>query len=147
MAQTPTPQGAHGPSGSVAVKPKPLALVGGLLLIVSAFLPWISNGGSLTGFDLPVQVLWDFETGDGPVKLGFVLVAIGAIGGGLSLGQRTTWVRRLCGSIGVAIVLGFAAQLYRAIDASGGSIGDVFGTIGVGVYVALAGAVALQISR
>jgi type IV secretory pathway VirB2 component (pilin) len=145
--QTPAPQAAHGPPGSVAVKPKPLALVGSLLLIVSAFLPWISGAGSATGFDVPVQALWDIETADGPVKLGFVIVAIGAIGGGLSLGQRTTWLRRLCGSIGVAIVLGFAAQLYRVIDASGGSIGDVFSTIGVGVYVALAGAVALQISR
>lgn len=112
-----------------------------------AFLPWISGAGSATGFDVPVQALWDIEAADGPVKLGFVLVAIGAIGGGLSLGQRTTWLRRLGGSIGVAIVLGFAAQLYRVIDASGGSIGDVFTTIGVGVYVALAGAVALQISR
>jgi hypothetical protein len=47
----------------------------------------------------------------------------------------------------VAIVLGFAAQLYRAIDATGGSVGDVFTTIGVGIYLALAGAVALQFSR
>lgn len=145
VVQTPASQVARGPGRSVAVKP--LALVGGLLLIVSAFLPWISGAGSATGFDVPVQALWDIEAADGPVKLGFVLVAIGAIGSGLSLGQRTTWLRRLCGSIGVAIVLGFAAQLYRAIDASGGSLGDVFTTIGVGVYVALAGAVALQISR
>ncbi len=144
-AQTPAPQAAHGPGSSVTVKP--LALVGGLLLIVSAFLQWILGAGSATGFDVPVQALWDIEAADGPVKLGFVLVAIGAIGGGLSLVQRTSWLRRLCGSIGVAIVLGFALQIYRVIDGPGGSIGDVLTTIGPGVYVALAGAVALQISR
>jgi hypothetical protein len=126
---------------------KPLPLVGGLLLIASSFLQWILGGGSATAFDVPVQALWDIETADGPVKLGFVLVAIGAIGGGLSLGQRTAWLRRLCGSIRVAIVLAFAVQIYRVIDGSGGSIGDVLTTIGPGVYAALAGAVALQISR
>jgi len=145
VVQAPVPQAAHGPGRSVAVKP--LALVGGLLLVVSAFLQWILGAGSATGLDVPVQALWDIEAADGPVKLGFVLVAIGAIGGGLSLVPRTAWLRRLCGSIGVAIVLGFAAQLYRVIDGSGGSLGDVLTTIGPGVYVALAGAVALQISR
>lgn len=95
---------------------------------------------------MPVQALWDINTADGPVKLGFVLVALGAIGG-LTLGKRTSWIRRLCGSIGVAIVLGFAVQIYRVIDGSGGSIGDVLTTIGPGVYVALAGAVGLQVSR
>ena len=126
---------------------KPLALVGGVLLVVSAFLQWILGGGSATALDVPVQALWDIETADGPIKLGFVLVAIGAIGGGLSLVPRTSWIRRLCGSIGVAIVLGFAVQIYRVIDGSGGSIDDVLTTIGPGVYVALAGAVGLQISR
>jgi len=143
--QAPVPQAAPGPARSVTVKP--LALVGGLLLFVSAFLQWILGAGSATGFDVPVQALWDIETTDGPVKLGFVLVALGAIGGGLTLGRRTSWMRRLCGSIGVAIVLGFAAQIYRVIDASGGSMGDVLTTIGPGVYVALTGAVALQVSR
>jgi type IV secretory pathway VirB2 component (pilin) len=144
-AQAPGPQAAPGARRSVTVKP--LALVGGLLLIVSAFLEWILGAGSATGLDVPVQALWDINTADGPVKLGFVLVALGAIGGGLTLGRRTSWIRRLCGSIGVAIVLGFAVQIYRVIDGSGGSIGDVLTTIGPGVYVALAGAVGLQVSR
>jgi hypothetical protein len=129
----------------VAVKPLPVA--GGLVLLVSAFLPWISGAGSASALDIPIQALWDIEATDGPVKLGFALLALGALGAGLALVQRSPWLRRLCGSIGVAIVLGFAAQLYRAIDATGGSVGDVFTTIGVGIYLALAGAVALQFSR
>jgi hypothetical protein len=143
--QTPAPQPVQTPRRSVAVKPLPV--VGGLLLLVSAFLPWISGAGSTSALDIPIQALWDIEAADGPVKLGFALLALGVLAAGLAVIQRGPWLRRLCGSLGVAIVLGFAAQLYRAIDASGGSVGDVFTTIGVGVYVALAGAVALQFSR
>ncbi|MGH2673493.1 MAG: zinc ribbon domain-containing protein [Actinomycetota bacterium] len=142
---TPAPQAVQTPRRSVAVKPLPV--VGGLVLLVSTFLPWISAAGSANALDIPIQALWDIEAADGPVKLGFALLALGVLGAGLALIQRSPWFRRLCGSIGVAIVLGFAAQLYRAIDASGGSVGDVFTTIGAGVYVALAGAVALQFSR
>ena len=129
----------------MAVKPLPVA--GGPLLLASAFLPWISGAGSANALDIPIQALWDIEAADGPVKLGFALLALGILGAGLAVIQRTPWLLRLCGILGVAIFLGFAAQLYRAIDASGGSVGDVFSTIGVGVYVALAGAVALQFSR
>lgn len=143
--QAPAPQAVQTPRRSVAVKPLPVA--GGLLLLASAFLPWISGAGSANALDIPIQALWDIEAADGPVKLGFALLALGILGTGLAVIQRTPWLLRLCGILGVAIVLGFAAQLYRAIDASGGSVGDVFSTIGVGVYVALAGAVALQFSR
>jgi hypothetical protein len=126
---------------------KPLPVLGGVLLVVSAFLPWISGAGSANALDIPIQALWDIETIDGPVKLAFALLALGVLGAGLVIIQRGSWLRRLCGSVGAAIVLGFAAQLYRVIDAAGGSPGDVLSAIGVGVYVALAGAVALQFSR
>lgn len=143
--ETAAAQARPAPGRSLTVKPLPV--VGGLLLVVSAFLPWISGNGSANALDIPIQALWDIETIDGPVKLGFALLGLGALGAGLAVIQRSSWLRRLCGSVGVAIVLGFAAQLYRVIDAAGGSPGDVFSTIGVGVYVALAGAVALQFSR
>jgi hypothetical protein len=51
------------------------------------------------------------------------------------------------GSIGLALILGFALNLYRSIDQAGGSLGDVIGAVGLGIYVALAGAVCLQISK
>lgn len=143
--QAAAPQERPAPGRSVSVKPLPV--LGGVLLVVSAFLPWISGAGSANALDIPIQALWDIETVDGPVKLGFALLALGVLGAGLAIIQRSSWLRRLCGSVGVAIVLGFAAQLYRVIDAAGGSPGDVLSAIGVGVYVALAGAVALQFSR
>jgi hypothetical protein len=127
---------------------KPLALAGGSAMILSVLLPWISIGGSTTNaLDVPIQALWDLNTTDGAVKLGFVVMALGAVGAGLSFVAKTAKIRRLAGSIGLAVVLAFALQLYRSVDQSGGSFGDALGAIGIGVYVALAGAVALQISK
>jgi hypothetical protein len=113
--------------------------------VVAVFLPWL--GGSSNALDVPIEALWDLEAGDGPVKLGFALLALGGLGAGLSFVSRLAWVRRLCGSVALAATLGFALQLYRSVDQLGGTFGDVFDAIGFGVYIALAGAVALQVSR
>jgi hypothetical protein len=43
--------------------------------------------------------------------------------------------------------LAFGGQLSSAIDAAGGSAGDVFSAIDAGAYVALGGGISLQISR
>ena len=126
---------------------KPLALTGGLALVVSAFLPWISGGPSVSAVDIPLEAVWNLEAGDGPVKLGFVLLALGGVGAALAFVPRSARFRRVIGSIGLALILGFALNLYRSIDQAGGSLGDVIGAVGLGIYVALAGAVCLQISR
>jgi zinc-ribbon domain len=127
----------------------PLALGGGLALMAASLLPWISTEGvpSTNAFDIPIQFIWDLNTGDGPIKIGLVLLALGAAAAALSFVPRTTAIRRIWGSVGLAIVLGFVLQVYRSIDAAGGSFGDVFSTIGIGVYLALAGAIATQISK
>ena len=116
-------------------------------MVVAAFLPWISGGSSASALDIPLEAVWNIEAGDGPVKLGFAILGLGAVGAGLAFVPRSATVRRLIGSVGLALILGFALQLYRSIDQAGGSVGDVFGAIGFGIYVALAGAVCLQISR
>lgn len=144
---TPQPAAAR-PTTGQARPIKPLALAGGAALVVATFLPWLSGvGSSVNALDLPIQALWDVDAQDGAVKLGFALLAFGAVGIALAFVPGPAALRRLCGSLGVAAVLAFAAQLYRAIDAQGGTLGDVFDVIGVGLYVALAGAVALQVSR
>ncbi len=126
----------------------PLALIGGGLLVVATFLPWITGGGiSVDALDVPIESLWSLSAGDGPIKVGFLTLLLGGAGAGLSLLPRTAWIRRLCGSIGAAVVLAFAVQLFRSIDQAGGSGGDLFSAIGIGVYVALAGALALQFSK
>lgn len=130
---------------------KPLALGGGLALVVSTFLPWISGGGvsavSANALDIPIQTLWDLNAGDGPIKIGFVLLGLGVAAAGLSFVPRMNGIRRICGSVALAIVLGFTLQLYRSVDLAGGSVGDVFSTIGFGVYTALAGAIVTQVSK
>ena len=154
-AQLPAPPSAphpamRTPAGPVAGRPlRPLALGGGLALVVASLLPWISTDGapSTNAFDIPIQFIWDLNTADGPVKIGFVVLALGAAAAVLSFVPRTTAIRRICGSVALVIVLGFALQLYRSIDAAGGASGDVFGVIGIGVYLALAGAIVTQISK
>ena len=115
--------------------------------MVSAFLPWISGGASVSAIDIPLEAVWNLEAGDGPVKLGFVLLALGGVGAALAFVPRSARIRRVIGSIGLALILGFALNLYRSIDQAGGSLSDVIGAVGLGIYVALAGAVCLQISK
>lgn len=126
---------------------KPVALAGGIALVVSALLPWTQGPDAPNALDLPVELLWSLVPGDGPIKIGFLLLAIGGFGAGLAFVPRTAWIRRLCGSLATAIVLAFAVQLFRALDQSGLGAGDLLDVVGAGVYVALAGAVALSASR
>ncbi|HET7236547.1 MAG TPA: zinc ribbon domain-containing protein [Actinomycetota bacterium] len=145
------------PTASVAVRPalgtavplRPFALASGALLVIASLLPWISIEGvpSVNALDVPVQALWDLNAADGPIEVGFVLIALGLLGGGLSLLPRTAWIRRLCGSITLAVVAMFVLQLFRSVDQSGGSVGDFVSSIGIGVYAATAAAVGLQVSR
>ena len=137
------------PAVSRALPFKPLALGGGALLAIAAFLPWIAIAGlgSTSALDIPVQALWDFNAGDGPVKVGFVTIALGLIGAGLSFLPRTATIRRLCGSIALAVVAAFLLQFFRAFDQGGGSLGDFFSSIGIGAFLSIPAAIGLQISR
>ena len=143
------PHAVVGPAATTAVPLKPLALAGGALLVIASLLPWISISGlgSVNALDIPVQSLWDLNAPDGPIKIGFITIALGLIGGGLSFVPRTAGIRRLCGSIALAVGAAFALQLFRSIDQSGGSIGDFVSSIGIGVYAAIPAAIGLQISR
>lgn len=145
----PVPQAAEPPRATQATSLRPLALGSGVLLAVASVLPWISLDGapSINALDIPIQALWDLNAADGPIEIGFITVTLGLLGAGLSFVARTAWVRRLCGSITLAIVAIFVLQLFRSIDQAGGSLGDVLGAIGIGVYVAAAAAIGLQVSR
>jgi hypothetical protein len=116
-------------------------------LVVSAFLPWISGSPGVSAVDIPLEAVWNLEASDSGVKLGYVLLALGGVGAALAFVPRSARFRRVIGSIGLALILGFSLNLYRSIDQAGGSLSDVIGAVGLGIYVALAGAVCLQISR
>lgn len=117
--------------------------------MVAAFLPWLSIDGlgSTSALDVPVQALWDLNAGDGPIKIGFVTIALGVLGAGLSFLPRTATIRRLCGSFALAVAAAFLLQSFRAFEQAGGSLGDFVGAIGIGVYLTIVGAFGLQMSR
>jgi hypothetical protein len=82
-----------------------------------------------------------------PLKLGFAVLAPGAWGAGLAFVPRSAGSLQVIGSVGLAVILGFALPLYRSIDRAGGTAGGVIDAIGMGVVVALAGAVCLEVSK
>jgi hypothetical protein len=59
---------------SRVLEPSPIALIGGVLAIISCFLAWDGYDNS---FDVPLQFLWDKDA-TGGVKLGIPLVSVAA---------------------------------------------------------------------
>lgn len=125
---------------------KPLALVCGLAIVVGAFLPWIGGGSGASAFDVPIPFLWDLTAVDGSGGVGFLLLITGALGAGLSFVPKTAALRRIAGTVTVAIVVAFALQLFRFLDAGGGG-SDLLDFLGAGAFVSLAGGFVLQFSR
>jgi len=148
-APHPVVQAARAPRSSTTLPFKPLALGGGLAILISTFLPWISIEGlpSSNALDVPIEFLWSLEPSDGPIKIGFVTLALGIVAVGLSFVPRMNAIRRICGSVTLAVVLGFTLQMYRSLDAAGLPIADIFSAIGFGAPLALAGAIVTQIAR
>jgi hypothetical protein len=136
------------PRAPIRIPPfKPVALAGGVVILVGVFLPWISGGLSLSGLDVPLEAVWNIDAGDSALKLGYAFLVLGTASAALSFVGRSVRIRRILGSLALALVLGFALQLYRSIDQAGGSFGDVISTIGIGVYVTVVGAICLQLSK
>lgn len=148
-ALPPPPQPVvRAPRAPIRIPPfKPVALAGGVVILVGVFLPWISGGLSLSGLDVPLEAVWNIDAGDSALKLGYAFLVLGTASAALSFVGRSVRIRRILGSLALALVLGFALQLYRSIDQAGGSFGDVISTIGIGVYVTVVGAICLQLSK
>jgi len=143
-AATPAPgRSVAGLKGPV----RPLALAGAAAIVVGVFLPWISGAlGQGNGFDVPLSFLWSLQPTDG-IKLGLVLLLVGAGAAALTFLPGTGPVRRILGVAAVASTVVYVIQLFRLIDQAGGSIGDVVDAIGVAVYVTLAGGALLASSK
>lgn len=126
---------------------KPLALVGAGAVVISVFLPWVSGGlGSGNGFEVPLAFLWSLQPGDG-LKLGFVLLVVGAAGAALSFVPGTGPLRRIVGIVAMVAALAFLVQLYRLLDAAGGDPGDVVRALGFGSVLTLVGGGLLAASK
>jgi len=119
------------------VEPSPIAIVGGVLAIISCFLAWADVAGlaSNDSFKVPLEFLWD-KTASGGVKLGIPLVSVAAVVAVLSLSRilALDFLRRLGGVLLLAVSALFVVQLGRRVGWD--NLND---NLGVGPYLAGAG--------
>lgn len=107
-------------------------LIGSAALIVSAFLNWSRD---ITGVNLSNHALikTEFFTQSDIVKtVGGIAVLIGLIGM-LGLVDRSSWLTRLAGVLGVALFVMFTVEVFRSSDH----------TMQPGAWLALAGGIVL----
>src|SRR3712207_6830054 len=83
-----------------ALEPSPLALVGGVLAVISSFLAWddMAQVAYDDSFKVPLQFLWDEGASEG-FKLGLPLVIVASVVALLSLSSiaPAVFLRRLGG--------------------------------------------------
>ena len=118
-------------------EPSPLAIVGGVLAIISCFLAWDDVAG-LTwndSFKVPLKFLWD-KNASGGAKLGIPLVSVAAVVALLSLWRilPADFLRRLGGLVLLGATALFVVQLGRRFGWD-----NLNGNLGVGPYLAGAG--------
>ena len=115
------------------LEPSPLALIGGVLAVISCFVAW---GRYDDSFDVPLQFLWDLDA-TGGVKLGIPLVIVAAVVALFSLSaiEPFVFLRRLGGVALLGATALFVVQLGRRIGWDNLSAGN----IELGPYLAGAG--------
>ena len=115
-----------------------MALAGAVAVVISAILPWTTNGA------LPREIAARslMGMGNGGINLGVVLLVAGTIGALVALlTMLLPWLgflRRVVGILTLAVPVLF---VLRALDPAAG-LGDLAGMVSVGVYAAGGGALA-----
>ena len=127
-----------------------LALVGAIAVILSAVLPWTRGPHpdlvpGVLPRDVPLlDVVFDFGAGRGGPSMGIALLWAGVAGGLMALltmvAPMLRFLRRLIGLVTLAIPGLFVARVALGLLAEPGGIGRLWAVLGVGVYVAAAGA-------
>src|ERR687887_2182380 len=96
------------------LEPSPIALVGGVLAIISSFLAWDDVAGLAydDSFKVPFQFLWDKDASGG-FKLGIPLVIVAGVVALFSVSRITPvmFLRRLGGVLLIAAGGFFVGQL------------------------------------
>ena len=122
---------------SRAFEPSPIAIVGGVLAIISCFVAWDDVAGLAwnDSFKVPLKFLWDKEA-TGGVKLGIPLVSVAGAVALLSLSRilAVDFLRRLGGVVLLGTCALFVVQLGRRFGWD--NLND---SLGVGPYLAGAG--------
>lgn len=124
-----------------------MAIAGGIAVALAVFLPWLSvPGSSSDGFDVPLSFLWSPEPGGTGIKLGIVLLIMGAIGAGLTLLPGTKQIRRMVGSLTLLITVAYVVSLFRAVGKLDVDA-NALDYMGAAVYVSAVGGALLSASR
>lgn len=119
-----------------------VAAVGGLLLLVSVFVEWLFG---LNATDVPLEALWS-DSASGGFGLGWILLVLGGGGMALSFVAGAAPWRRVLGVLGLGLTAVFIGRLIVTATSDGASVGDVLGAMGIGPWLAAAGAVLLILS-
>jgi hypothetical protein len=132
------PRGAGFPWGGT------LALLGALVVIMSAVLDWGGPFEASMPRDISVAWLLEPEAPSSGPTLGLVLLLVGVLGALVSLlamaSPGWTFLRRLLGLLTATIPVGFALRTLQAV-ASESSVFDLPSALGVGVLVAAGGGI------
>jgi hypothetical protein len=98
---------------SRVLEPSPIALIGGVLAVISCLLAW---GDYDDSFDVPLQLLWD-RNATGGAKLGIPLVSVAGAVALFSLAavEPFVFLRRLGGVALLGVTALFVVQLGRRI--------------------------------
>lgn len=144
---------AIGPAGSGGIELgnltiRPLAAVGAGILVLAAFLPWVSGqGANLSAFDLALSSLWS-DVAVGTPYLGWLVVGLAVLAAFLAVTPPRPAFSSLLGTLTVATGAVFAMQLYRGASDSGATLGQVFDLLGFAVFAMIAaGGVLLASAR
>lgn len=123
-----------------------IPLGGAALALLGAFLPWITNGSSSNSFDANIVFLFDYTpSSEGTVKVGWLLALL-ALGAGVLSALAVSRPGRLAcgwGLTGVSAL--FVVQLQRLLSEF--DAGSLFGHLGVGAYLTLAGGVVIGLGK
>jgi hypothetical protein len=117
-----------------------LTVLGGALLIASAFLDWLGFEGAPKGTEVPIQFLWspaEREVPEFATSLGFVVIVLGVLAI-VGLVPRTGWLTSLAGVLAIAVFVLSVATLYR-VGGEGAHLG--IDEVAVGGWLVLGGGV------
>jgi hypothetical protein len=116
-----------------------LSLIGGALLIASAFLDWLAfQDRAPQGTDVPIQFLWSPAEREAPefvTSMGFVVIVLGLLAF-VGLVPRTGWLTSLAGALAVVTFVLCVITLYRVTPFHVG-----IGELDVGAWMVLGGGV------
>lgn len=137
-------------AGSGGLTIRPLAMLGGLMMIISAFLPWfrwvLDYGGAnqqniqYSGTDAPLGVLWGNSLTQ--PALGWILLVLGLLAIAISLLPRVPGSALLAiGGLGALIVIVLTLQIGMNLGNLDLGWGSLFDALRIGAGVALIGSV------